>query len=229
MVIYFIIDVGIINYIINELIQFIFYKALFLIYKLNSSSKNKISCILHCIYLVLFSCSFFNNRIRAPPFFSEPKKRKEKNMKNDFKRFDFRIQKDNSKIEYYIRIDHIWVQISKEVYSLYRNSYRKINRDNKRDKGLCHFDDIELAALHSIETNEMNILDSIHVRELFQKLHKVIERLSVDEQKIIYEIYFKDKTEREVASILNISNSTLHYQKIKILKKIKQSLEQDSF
>lgn len=150
-------------------------------------------------------------------------------MKNDFRRYDFRIQKDNSKIDYYIRINHKWLQISKEIYCLYRNSYRKINRDNKRDKILCYFEDIELATLHSAKTNEMNILDSMHERNLFQKLHKTIKKLSVDEQKIIYEIYFNAKTERQVASILNISNSALHYRKIKILKKLKHLLEQDSF
>lgn len=131
---------------------------------------------------------------------------------------------------YYIKVDGQWLQVSKQVYTICRNSYRKIHRDNERDKDIVlHYDNIELASLHSSNYKEHNPIDLIQRKTYAQKLHFAMKYLTNKENEILNEIYFKDRTEREAATILHMPSTTLHNRKIKILKKLKIFLEQDSF
>lgn len=151
-------------------------------------------------------------------------------MKNDYNRFDFWISKDNNNIFYYMRINGQWLQVSKQVYSICRNSYRKVNRDNERDKDIVlHYDNVELAQPYATDDKEHNLIDLIQRKTYAQKLHIIMKYLTNDEKAILNEIYFNNKTERETAIILHMPFTTLHNKKIRILKKLKSLLEQDTF
>lgn len=149
-------------------------------------------------------------------------------MKNDYNRFVFWIEKQENQTIYFIRVNHEWIQVKPEVFSICRNSYRKINRDNKRNVDiLCNYGNLDLAEIHSFEKQEINIIDLINKKTQIQLLHMIFPTLSNEEQTIIYLIYFYGKTEREVANIFHLSPSTLHNRKIKVLKKLKEFLEQN--
>lgn len=148
-------------------------------------------------------------------------------MKNDYKRNYFWSLKINGEYKYFFKIKGSFVEISKEVYFTCKNSYRKIHRDNKRDyEILAHYEDIDLAISHSNFLVTFDIVNYVYKNTLYENLHLAIKSLTEYEQNIIELIYLQDKTEREVATILNIPNTTLHNKKVRILKKLKKYLEQ---
>ncbi|WP_416325873.1 hypothetical protein [[Eubacterium] hominis] len=148
-------------------------------------------------------------------------------MKNDYNRYDFWIQRNNDKISYYICIHKIKIKVSREIYAVCRNSYRKKLRDMKRDKHIyfCGNMDISFSCLNNKFNND--IVLQIHKKFLKHKLYYALNQLSFEDRMIVIEIYFYEKTERELANLLHIPFSTLHYRKMKILKKLRVFFEQE--
>ena len=60
---------------------------------------------------------------------------------------------------------------------------------------------------------------------LLEMLLKALETLTADERFLIDEIYFQEKTEREVSAKLNIPKTNVHRLKEKILKKLKKKIK----
>lgn len=58
-----------------------------------------------------------------------------------------------------------------------------------------------------------------------EKLREGIDRLSDKEKLIIEKIYFEGLSERKLAEILNIPQTTINYQKLKILNNLKNFIE----
>ena len=59
----------------------------------------------------------------------------------------------------------------------------------------------------------------------FEQLHKAISMLSEDEQYLIKQLFFEERTERELAKELNIYHNAIHKRKNRILKKLKNILK----
>jgi RNA polymerase sigma factor (sigma-70 family) len=57
---------------------------------------------------------------------------------------------------------------------------------------------------------------------LCESLRNALNKLSVEEYKLIYELYYQDMTERQVATAIGISQVAVHKRKNKILNKLKQ-------
>lgn len=149
-------------------------------------------------------------------------------MQNDFENKDFWVEKDqfNNK-KYYIRMYGKWIEIPKEVYAVYKNSYQKMYRSMNAEKDvLRYYKDIDLAKPYLIEHHDKDILDIIWNDELKCLLYSAISQLSAKEKYIIKSIYFDDVSERDLAELLNMKQPTLHYQKIKIIKKLQKTFNQ---
>lgn len=150
--------------------------------------------------------------------FFKQKSWREKTMLNDFRNKDFRIIKKEDKTIYCIRLNGKWLQITKEVYSIYKNSYQKMYREYQRDK-----DAIELTEyVESKYVKETKPLKAIVLNELKDRLEKAIHLLSDDEIRIIQTYFYDDQSERQIADKLGISKTALHYKKIRILEKLKR-------
>ena len=57
---------------------------------------------------------------------------------------------------------------------------------------------------------------------MLEMLMKALETLTDDERSLINELYFNEKSEREVAKTMNIPHQTVHWQKGKTIKKLKK-------
>lgn len=149
-------------------------------------------------------------------------------MKNDFKREDFWVKKyPNGKQHFFMKIHHNWVEISQEIYAIYKNSYQKNYRDMVKDyESLTFYEGIILDKLCVTHYTDDDILDDLYKKDIINCIYEIVRELPYEERKIIQEIYFNDKSERELADELNIPKSTLHNKKKRILKKIKENLGQ---
>lgn len=58
-----------------------------------------------------------------------------------------------------------------------------------------------------------------------QQLHKAISLLSEEERYLIIQIYFEERTEREVAEELGVYHNAIHKQKNRILQKLRYFFE----
>ena len=139
-------------------------------------------------------------------------------MLNDFRGRDFWIINKENKTVYCLRLNGKWVQVTKEVYSIYKSSYQKMYREYQRDK-----DAVELTEyVKSKYVKKANPLNSIVLNEMKDRLEKAIQLLSDDEIRIIHAYYYDDQSERQIAENLGISKTALHYKKIRILEKLKK-------
>lgn len=59
----------------------------------------------------------------------------------------------------------------------------------------------------------------------YDRLYEAIGVLTEQEQALILALFFEEKTEREIASSLGVSQPAIHKQKNRILKKLKSFLE----
>ena len=195
--------------------QILYYKL-----KINTNRKAKYKPIFIRYCVGFFHIGIEKYGARAPPLhdFFKQKSWREKTMLNDFRNKDFRIIKKEDKTIYYIRLNGKWLQITKEVYSIYKNSYQKMYREYQRDK-----DAIELTEyVESEYVKETKPLKAIVLNERKDRLEKAIHLLSDDEIRIIQAYFYDDQSERQIADKLGISKTALHYKKIRILEKLKR-------
>lgn len=147
-------------------------------------------------------------------------------MQNDFENRDLWIVRDRcDNKKYYIRMYGKWIEVPRDVYLIYDNSYHKMYRtwNNEKDR-VKYYEDIDIITETCVHRNP---IDEIMLKDRKCAVNKVIASLSEEEQFIIIKLFYEDYTERQLAKVLNISNTTLHYRKIKILKKMKEIFEQN--
>lgn len=118
------------------------------------------------------------------------------------------------------------VEVSEEVYRAikqpqWREKKRQIVRQKKEvslealeEKGNILYEDRDQASIE--ETIIRNI-----VRE---QLMKAFAKLSNEERLIIYGLYFDEKSEREIARMMGISQAAIHKRRNRILEKLKKFL-----
>lgn len=144
-------------------------------------------------------------------------------MRNDYKKYQFWIRRINNKKIYYIKIRNQWIEVNKEVYTVCRNSYQKMNYEIKKDINNPRYSDINHIDLYGCFHN-YDYIDKIYQDDIQIKLYKALNELDEEELYIMKCIYFYDKKETEVAKKLGISQQRLNYQKKRILKKLRKIL-----
>ena len=136
-------------------------------------------------------------------------------MKNDYNRYNFWIEKNDEKLEYYMVVKGEKIQVPREVFLICQNSYRKMLRESERDRVILHFSDLTQAEKYQIkQTYTKEMMD-------YHELNEALNPLTHQERRIIDEIYYQGFSERIVAANLGIPEATLNKRKHKILRKMK--------
>jgi len=130
------------------------------------------------------------------------------------------------KKDYNIKLtDGTLVPVTEEVYRAYKQSqWRESNRRravNERERSL---EQVEEGGVH-ITSQEKLVEQIVEDKLLLEMLLKALETLTEDERFLIDEIYFQEKTIREVASEVNIPFQTVHSKRNKIIEKLKKILK----
>lgn len=149
---------------------------------------------------------------------------------------NYRKEKTTQGIRYMITIDGEDVEVTEEVYKVYSSMERneRYQEEQKKEKVISleaiAEDDmrLELLEIEFVESAEETIIaDEIEQEKelMFYRLHKAIATLDIDEQRLIRLIFFKKKTERDVAEYFHISQPAVHKRKLKVLQKLKNFIE----
>lgn len=131
--------------------------------------------------------------------------------------------------EYTLIVKGKRIPVTYEVYKAYYQEYEHErylkNKAAKHEHSLEQFIEagvsIEFFCVDSLTPVEDEVLKS----EQLNHLHCCLDKLSVEEQQIIYGIFFEDKTGRQLAEQLQISASAVGHRKQKILKALLQKMK----
>ncbi|MEG0751067.1 MAG: sigma-70 family RNA polymerase sigma factor [Oscillospiraceae bacterium] len=142
-----------------------------------------------------------------------------------------------------IWLDGRLIEVSDDVYAAYMQGDRKIRyfeADLKVERTVFNEDGTIKKVIPSREDSLDRLMDdnaeqyadeSESVEDIvFRKItadavHLAIARLTENEQQLIVSLFFEEKTERDYAAELGISQPAVHKQKNKILKKLKSFFE----
>ena len=149
-------------------------------------------------------------------------------MKNDYsKNYFWKIKNPKTqKYKFYLRPNGKLVEVNEDVFKVCYNSYKKLMRDNIRDN------QVKLMSLDSQVVDDITYLDVIADnknmnRENKHKLSMILDeinRLNINDKELITNLLIQEKTERELAKQLHVSQSTIHKRKNNILKKLRKKL-----
>ena len=143
-----------------------------------------------------------------------------------------------------IRIHNQYIEVSDEkIYDTYKKSNRKMRYfeiDLKTERYALGDDTQSICIIPSREdsldrlrdenscqfsTNEESVEDIVLHKLDVDKLYAALSTLSSEEQTLIRALFFEERTERDVAAQLGISQPAVNKRKTKILNKLKLSLE----
>ena len=132
--------------------------------------------------------------------------------------------------KYYWIIDGNYYEVSKETY-------QKLKKEHDHSKRLEKYENeaviLSLDALVTEDHNgydfvadpDVNVEDEAIQNVMIGKLRAILKSLSEKELELIHMLYELNKSEREIAEKLDISQNAVHKQKKKLLAKLKKFLE----
>lgn len=129
--------------------------------------------------------------------------------------------------DWYIWIDGVKVSVSEDVYRTYKRAeWREEKQDAVRRDRECSFDYMEEHDLDGQVVSRQELVDEIVADKLLlDELYAALAELTDDERSLIDELYFKEKSEREVSREAGISAVAVHKRKHKILDKLRRFIE----
>lgn len=146
------------------------------------------------------------------------------------------------KRDFHLYIDGQPVPVSEEVY---REYYRAEDKERyfmgrlKKGHTKANPDTQEIQYVPSREVSyeqlveqdwqfaapDDSVEDTVVRAALLEKLETVLHSLSAEELALLEELFYQDKTEREVAGLYAVSQNTIHYRKNRLLDKLRKMME----
>jgi RNA polymerase sigma factor (sigma-70 family) len=135
------------------------------------------------------------------------------------------------KKEYKIKVQGQLVSVNEEVYLTYYRMKRRETYLEERDttNGVFYY-----SALDTEGTNGEDVIpdrssspveDMVVDKLITEKLHRCLAQLAKEEQELISTLFFKNKSEHQLAAETGIPRMTLHDRKVKILRTLKKLME----
>ncbi len=132
------------------------------------------------------------------------------------------------KNEYYIRVRGTLVLVTPEVYKACHQTKRKVKTLYEKDErnGLVSYDSMDTEDMLGEETipdsDAASVEDIVEDKLLRDRLHSCLLQLTAEEQSLIFELFFAQKTEREYAETLGISQKAVNKRRHKVLIKLRR-------
>lgn len=139
--------------------------------------------------------------------------------------------------KYFAKVDGKFIEITKEVAYAMNNFCRsskpkKVEIKNEKGDVIervnreipyseTKYYDYELS-IEDLQDYSCDVEETIINRLEKKEIHKVIKQLDVEERKLIYSIYFENKTQVELAKTMGISRQVLAYKLKVTLNKMRE-------
>lgn len=128
--------------------------------------------------------------------------------------------------QYHIKLNGEYIPVSEEVYRTYKQpQWREKKRANVRRKREVSLDAmLENGDAIQFDLGQAFIDELVADKLLLDELFQALAELDVEERALIDELFFKGKSERQIAESVNISHQAIHKKKKRILTKLKKFL-----
>ena len=128
--------------------------------------------------------------------------------------------------QYYIKLNGELIPVSEEVYRAYHQpEWREKKQIQTRRGKEISYDEMSDNELMSIsDVDEQNVERIVINDLLIDDLHRVLYTLTNEEQFIIKELFFNDKSERKLSKETGIPQKSINNKKHEIIKKLKKLL-----
>jgi len=132
--------------------------------------------------------------------------------------------------KYYWYLHGSKFEISRKTYDENRSEENHQNYIKRLEKthGLCSYHNLDINGMTGeeiIADTSVNIEEQVLKNIMLEKQRECFKLLTEDEAFIIKQIYFENKTDRELEKITGIPKSTINDRKQRILKKLKELIE----
>jgi RNA polymerase sigma factor (sigma-70 family) len=139
-----------------------------------------------------------------------------------------KIMSDNK--NYFLRVENELVSVDKDTYIDHYKAKRreKYQKENDLAHGVVSYntmDTVEINGEEIIPDTSESIEDVIMTKMMIEKLCERLDMLSADELWLIHNLFYMEKTERQIADNLGCSQPIIHKRKVNVLKKLKKLLE----
>lgn len=82
---------------------------------------------------------------------------------------------------------------------------------------------------HQFAADQLSVEDEVMLSLMHQNLYAALRSLPEDEQRLIAQLYFLGKTERELARLMALSHTAIHKRKLRILSKLRMFFKEFEF
>ena len=133
--------------------------------------------------------------------------------------------------KYCIKVPGALVEVTEDVYLAYFRARRRWSAQNERDtyNGLASYDAMDTEELLGEETipdsTAPSVEDMVEDKLLREKLRFCLHELSSSEQALIHALFYEEKTEREYAETLGISQNAVNKRRHKVLSKLHRMMK----
>ncbi len=131
--------------------------------------------------------------------------------------------------KYTIVVKRQRVEVSEAVYRAYHKEREAERYQNKlirqSELSLERFQDDGVNVDYLIVRVQPDIVDKLIQQEQLEVLWKALYSLPEDERSLIDELFFNDKSERELSAIISVPQKTINDRKKRILLKLRKLIE----
>ena len=137
-------------------------------------------------------------------------------------------------MNYKIRIENEVVDVTEEVYQAYyrmKNHEDYIDRRDREHK-LAHYNALDSGDMNGEEIlsdSRVDVLAELVAEEERMALWEALGQLKERDRELIRELYFNERTERELAEMLGVRQPAIHKRKVRILETLKIFLKKIDF
>jgi len=135
------------------------------------------------------------------------------------------------KKEYRIKVQGQLVPVSEEVYLTYYRMKRRETYLEERDttNGVFYYSALDTEGTNGEDAipdrSSSPVEDLVMDKLISEKLHRCFTQLAKEEQKLIFTLFFQNKSEHQLATETGIPRMTIHNRKKRILARLKKLLE----
>lgn len=132
---------------------------------------------------------------------------------------------------YYIKVPGALVEVSEEVYLTYYRLRRRCSAVQEKDtyNGVTSYDALDTEDMLGVDSipdsTSPSVEDSVMGNLLREKLQFCLSQLTSQEQLLIHALFYEQKTEREYAKTLGISQNAVNKRRHKVLDKLRRLME----
>ncbi|HAJ9305163.1 TPA: sigma-70 family RNA polymerase sigma factor [Listeria monocytogenes] len=132
--------------------------------------------------------------------------------------------------KYILPVNGKLITVSREVYeSFYTHERReRYLEERDRDKGLLYFSNYDTKDgnfVDSTEDKKVNVEKVVETGMIIKELYKALEGLNPEERDLITQIFFEERSIRDIAREKKISHVAIQKRRNKILEKLKYVLK----